>query len=97
MARPPNSWKSRRNNRCLKLEPGVLGCGHTCVTLPVSTKWRWNEQRKPGGITKRRLSGPKRKMLNAVATYFTVTAPERAMTKFLAKGWPIACGPVEGA
>ena len=46
-------------------------------------------------ITKRGLSGPKRKTLNAVANYLYTDAPKCAMTFTSANGWPIASGPVE--
>jgi hypothetical protein len=48
-------------------------------------------------ITKRRLSGPKRKTLNAVANYLYRNRTRMRYDEFLAKGWPIASGPVEGA
>ena len=48
-------------------------------------------------ITKRRLSGPKRKTLNAVANYLYRNRTRMRYDQYLAKGWPIASGPVEGA
>jgi hypothetical protein len=48
-------------------------------------------------ITKRRLPGPKRKTLNAVANYLYRNRTRMRYDKYLAKGWPIASGPVEGA
>jgi len=48
-------------------------------------------------ITKRRMSGPKRKTLNAVAHYLYRNRTRMRYDKYLAKGWPIASGPVEGA
>ena len=48
-------------------------------------------------ITKRRLSGPKRKTLNAVANYLHRNRTRMRYDQYLAKGWPIASGPVEGA
>jgi hypothetical protein len=47
-------------------------------------------------ITKRRLTGPKRKMLNAVANYLYRNRTRMRYHEYLAKGWPIASGPVEG-
>jgi len=48
-------------------------------------------------ITKRSLSGPKRKTLNAVANYLYRNRSRMRYNEYLAKGWPIASGPVEGA
>jgi hypothetical protein len=48
-------------------------------------------------ITKRGLSGPKRKTLNAVANYLYRNRSRMRYNEYLAKGWPIASGPVEGA
>jgi hypothetical protein len=48
-------------------------------------------------ITKRRLTGPKRKTLNAVANYLYRNRTRMRYNEYLAKGWPIASGPVEGA
>jgi hypothetical protein len=48
-------------------------------------------------ITKRRLSGPKRKTLNGVANYLYRNRTRMRYHEYLAKGWPIASGPVEGA
>src|SRR6266851_1459061 len=48
-------------------------------------------------ITKRRITGPKRKMLNAVANYLYRNRTRMRYHEYLAKGWPIASGPVEGA
>jgi hypothetical protein len=48
-------------------------------------------------ITKRRLSGPKRKTLNAVANYLYRNRARMRYHEYLANGWPIASGPVEGA
>src|SRR5713101_4062324 len=48
-------------------------------------------------ITKRRITGPKRKMLNAVANYLYRNRNRMRYHEYLAKGWPIASGPVEGA
>jgi hypothetical protein len=48
-------------------------------------------------ITKRGLSGPKRKTLNAVADYLYRNRPYMRYDEYLAHGWPIASGPVEGA
>jgi hypothetical protein len=48
-------------------------------------------------ITKRRLSGPKRKTLNGVANYLYRNRTRMRYHEYLAKGWPIARGPVEGA
>jgi len=47
-------------------------------------------------ITKRRLTGPKRKTLNAVANYLYRNRTRMRYHEYLAKGWPIASGPVEG-
>ena len=48
-------------------------------------------------ITKRHITGPKRKMLNAVANYLYRNRTRMRYHEYLAKGWPIASGPVEGA
>ena len=48
-------------------------------------------------ITKRRLSGSKRRTLNAVAHYLYRNRPFMRYDEYLANGWPIASGPVEGA
>jgi len=48
-------------------------------------------------ITKRGLSGPKRKTLNAVANYLYRNRARMRYHEYLANGWPIASGPVEGA
>ena len=48
-------------------------------------------------ITKRGLSGPKRKTLNAVANYLYRNRSRMRYGEYLANGWPIASGPVEGA
>jgi hypothetical protein len=48
-------------------------------------------------ITKRRLSGAKRKTLCAVADYLHRNRARMRYDEYLAKGWPIASGPVEGA
>jgi hypothetical protein len=48
-------------------------------------------------ITKRRLSGPKRKTLEAVADYLYRNRTRMRYDEYLANGWPIASGPVEGA
>ena len=48
-------------------------------------------------ITKRHLTGPKRKTLNAVANYLYRNRTRMRYNEYLAKGWPIASGPVEGA
>ena len=48
-------------------------------------------------ITKRGLSGPKRKTLNAVASYLYRNRARMRYNEYLANGWPIASGPVEGA
>ena len=48
-------------------------------------------------ITKRGLSGPKRKTLNAVANYLYRNRSRMRYHDYLASGWPIASGPVEGA
>ena len=47
--------------------------------------------------TKRGLSGPKRKTLNAVANYLYRNRTRMRYHEYLASGWPIASGPVEGA
>jgi hypothetical protein len=47
-------------------------------------------------ITKRSLSGPKRKTLNAVANYLYRNRSRMRYDAYLANGWPIASGPVEG-
>ena len=48
-------------------------------------------------ITKRGLAGPKRKTLNAVANYLYRNRSRMRYDEYLANGWPIASGPVEGA
>ena len=48
-------------------------------------------------ITKRGLSGPKQKTLNAVANYLYRNRSRMRYDDYLANGWPIASGPVEGA
>ena len=48
-------------------------------------------------ITKRGLSGPKRKTLHAVANYLYRNRSRMRYDEYLANGWPIASGPVEGA
>jgi len=48
-------------------------------------------------ITKRSLSGPKRKTLHAVANYLYRNRSRMRYNEYLANGWPIASGPVEGA
>ena len=48
-------------------------------------------------ITKRRLSGAKGKTLEAVADYLYRNRTRMHYDEYLANGWPIASGPVEGA
>lgn len=48
-------------------------------------------------ITKRRLSGANRKTLEGVADYFYRNRTRMRYSEYLANGWPIASGPVEGA
>ena len=48
-------------------------------------------------ITKRGLSGGKRKTLLGVAGYLYRNRARMCYDEYLAKGWPIASGPVEGA
>ena len=48
-------------------------------------------------ITKRGLSGPKRKTLNGIANYLYRNRIHMHYHEYLANGWPIASGPVEGA
>ena len=48
-------------------------------------------------VTKRRLIGNKKKALLAVATYFENNAAYMRYNEYLALGFPIASGPVEGA
>lgn len=48
-------------------------------------------------ITKRGLSGAKSKTLNAVAAYLYRNRARMRYHEYLANGWPIASGPVEGA
>lgn len=48
-------------------------------------------------VTKRRLTGSQKKNLLAVATYFHNNARYMRYHDYLAKGFPIASGPVEGA
>jgi hypothetical protein len=48
-------------------------------------------------VTKRRLFGAKRKTLRGVANYLYRNRLRMRYDEYLAKGWPIASGPVEGA
>ena len=48
-------------------------------------------------ITKRGISGPKRKTLNGIANYLYRNRTHMRYHDYLANGWPIASGPVEGA
>jgi hypothetical protein len=48
-------------------------------------------------ITKRDLSGAKRKTLTGVAGYLYRNRAHMRYDEYLARGWPIASGPVEGA
>ena len=48
-------------------------------------------------ITKRSLSGAKRKTLEGVADYLYRNRTRMRYDEYLANGWPIASGPVEGA
>jgi hypothetical protein len=48
-------------------------------------------------ITKRALSGPKATTLHAVAYYLYRNRSRMRYDEYLANGWPIASGPVEGA
>ena len=48
-------------------------------------------------ITKLSLSGPKRKTLEGVAGYLYRNRTRMRYDEYLANGWPIASGPVEGA
>jgi hypothetical protein len=48
-------------------------------------------------VTKRRLSGVPKKTLLAVAAYCSKNRSYMRYDEYLAKGWPIASGPVEGA
>jgi len=48
-------------------------------------------------ITKRGLSGAKLKTLNEVADYLYRNRTRMRYDRYLARGWPIASGPVEGA
>jgi hypothetical protein len=48
-------------------------------------------------ITKRALSGAKRQTLRGVADYLYRNRTRMRYDEYLAKGWPIASGPVEGA
>jgi hypothetical protein len=48
-------------------------------------------------ITKRRLSGANRKTLEGVAAYLYRNRTRMRYHEYLANGWPIASGPVEGA
>ena len=48
-------------------------------------------------VTKRGPSGPKCKTLNAVANYLYRNRARMRHHEYLANGWPIASGPVEGA
>jgi hypothetical protein len=48
-------------------------------------------------VTKRRLFGAKRKTLRGVAAYLHRNRLRMRYDEYLAQGWPIASGPVEGA
>jgi hypothetical protein len=48
-------------------------------------------------VTKRRMFGVKRKTLRGVANYLYRNRLRMRYDEYLAKGWPIASGPVEGA
>jgi hypothetical protein len=48
-------------------------------------------------VTKRRMFGAKRKTLSGVANYLYRNRLRMRYDEYLAKGWPIASGPVEGA
>lgn len=48
-------------------------------------------------ITKRSLSGAKRQTLESVAGYLYANRSRMRYDEYLANGWPIASGPVEGA
>ena len=48
-------------------------------------------------VTKRGISGAKRKTLCSVADYLYRNRTRMRYDEYLAKGWPIASGPVEGA
>jgi hypothetical protein len=48
-------------------------------------------------ITKRSFSGAKRKTLQGVADYLYRSRTRMRYHQYLANGWPIASGPVEGA
>ena len=48
-------------------------------------------------ITKRALSGAKRRTMEAVADYLYRNRARMQYDEYLANGWPIASGPVEGA
>ena len=48
-------------------------------------------------ITKRSISGAKRKTLESVARYLYANRSRMRYDEYLANGWPIASGPVEGA
>jgi len=48
-------------------------------------------------ITKRGILGPKRKTLKGVANYLYRNRTHMRYNEYLANGWPIASGPVEGA
>jgi len=48
-------------------------------------------------VTKRGISGAKRKTLCSVADYLQRNRARMRYDEYLAKGWPIASGPVEGA
>ena len=48
-------------------------------------------------VTKRKLSGAKRKTLSGVAGYLHRNRARMRYDEYLANGWPIASGPVEGA
>jgi hypothetical protein len=48
-------------------------------------------------VTKRKLVGTKRKTLRAIADYLYRNRARMRYDEYLAHGWPIASGPVEGA
>jgi hypothetical protein len=65
----------------------------TCESFDLSQVVKGLRQ----SITKRNFSGAKRKTLQGVADYLYRNRTRMRYHQYLANGWPIACGPVEGA
>jgi hypothetical protein len=79
-------------DRTLRILFGEVGQVVKGIRQSITT--RRHRARPPA---KRGLSGPKRKTLNAVANYLYRNRSRMRYDEYLANGWPIASGPVEGA